>query len=114
MSPHSALRARGSHGSSASMGSPRAAAPQADSGPAMPRRRTPSRDAGAELQRLSARLDQLMFDVQLGATSHRQHESHVEEAEAIAAGIRAVFRAPSAAQPAEHPPLWHRGGKAAW
>lgn len=48
-----------------------------------------------QLQRLSARLDELMRDVSFGTTSHRQHERNVEEAEAIAAGIRGAFRCPA-------------------
>lgn len=63
------------------------------------------------LGRLSSRLDMLIRDVGLRAHSHREVERRIEEAEAIAAGIRGVFRAPSA--PA-NPPLWQAGGRAAW
>jgi hypothetical protein len=58
------------------------------------RRRSPTHSAD-QLERLSARMDFLIRDVRLGAQSHREHERHVEEAEAIATGIRAAFREPT-------------------
>lgn len=63
------------------------------------------------LARLSGRLDELLRDVSIGAQSQRQHELHVEEAEAIARELRATFRSPT--RP-ENAPIWHQGGKAAW
>lgn len=41
---------------------------------------------------LSYRLDNLIGDVSHGTLTHRQHEANVEEAEAIANDLRAVFR----------------------
>ena len=75
-----------------------------------PLRRRPDSPAD-RLDRLSDRLDRLIGDVRLGATSHRQHDAHVDEAEAIAAELRAVFRAPTIAA---HPPLRQVGGRAVW
>lgn len=63
------------------------------------------------LRGLSSDLDELIRDVTLGAKSHRQHEDHVDRAEGIAAGLRAVFRG---AEPPVNPPLLHRGGRAWW
>ena len=81
------------------------------SGPVVGRRR-PSISSPAEaLERLSDRLDQLIYDVRLGAKSQGQHEQHVDAAEAIAGELRAVFRGTGRAQ---HPPLWQQGGRAAW
>lgn len=76
------------------------------------RRRTPANSAD-QLERLSDRLDVLIRDVRIGSKSHREHERHVDEAEAIAAGLRATFREPTPAQPV-NPPLWIEGGKAVW
>jgi len=64
-----------------------------------------------KLQRLSSRLDVLIRDVSIGARSHREHEQHVEEAEAIGAELRAVFRLPTSSQ---NRPRWQDGGKAIW
>ena len=75
--------------------------------------RRPSLSPADRLEELSFRLDELIRDVRLGTRSHREHERHVEEAEAIGAGIRNVFRAPSGAA-ADRPPLAQRGGKAWW
>lgn len=66
------------------------------------------------LERLSTRLDYLIRDVRLGARSQREHDRHVDEAEAIATEIRGAFRTATSPQPA-HPPLWQDGhGRAAW
>lgn len=68
-----------------------------------------------QLSRLSGRLDSLIRDVDLGAHSHRELERQIAEGEAIAEGIRGVFRAPTAAGAAVNPPLWTDGrGRAAW
>ncbi|HEX8585045.1 MAG TPA: hypothetical protein VF680_11610 [Allosphingosinicella sp.] len=75
-------------------------------------RRPPHSRSGAMLEQLSSRLDVLIRDVSFGARSQGEHERHVEEGEAIAAGIRACFRAPT--HDPYNPPLWHKGGKAAW
>jgi hypothetical protein len=64
------------------------------------------------LRRLSDRLDTLLRDVSVDARSQREHERRVDEAEAIAAELTAIFRKPAPA--AVHPPLWHEGGRAAW
>jgi hypothetical protein len=80
------------------------------------RRRPPLSLAPASLDRLrrcSDRLDRLQQQVSVGARSQREHDELVEEAEAIAAELRAVFRAPTPAMPV-NPPLWQQGGKAAW
>ncbi len=74
----------------------------------------------AALQKLSARLDLLIRDAEIGARSHREFERQCDEAEEIAAGIRAAFRGPStgSGQASSHepvnPPLWQQGGSAAW
>jgi hypothetical protein len=73
-------------------------------------RRRPDSPAD-QLQRLSSRLDELIRDVSLGTTSHRQHERNVDEAEAIATELRGVFRAPTNSQ---HAPLRQQGGRAWW
>lgn len=83
-------------------------AARADSSPAQSRRRLDS--PTDRLTRLSGRLDELLRDVSIGARSHRQHELHVAEAEAIAGELRAVFRAPTA----ERMPLQQSGGRAWW
>lgn len=75
--------------------------------------RRPQLSTADQLERLSARLDELIRDVRLGATSHRQHERNVDEGEAIADGIRAVFRAATPAA-LHNPPLWQQGGRAIW
>jgi hypothetical protein len=62
---------------------------------------------------LSSRLDVLIQGVRLGALSHGQHEAHVDEAEAIGAELRAVFRGGSPAAPT-NAPLWQRDGRAIW
>jgi hypothetical protein len=73
-----------------------------------------------QLRRYSDQLDNLIRDAEIGATSHREFERQAAEAEAIAAGVRAVFRGrparPSAAGPVPvHPPIFDDGkGKAAW
>lgn len=88
----------------------RQGAGRADSGPA--RRRPTSSSRDERLAQLSSRLDVLIRDVGLGANSHRELERQIEEAEAIAAGLRAVFRSPTRA---ENPPRWQDGqGRAAW
>lgn len=84
---------------------------------------TPSRsDAGPrrpnsscdQLERMSSRLDELIRDARLGARTHRELERQVDEAEAIAAGIRAAFRERTPANPV-NPPAWEDGkGRAAW
>jgi hypothetical protein len=61
-------------------------------------------DSIARLTRLSDRLDALLRARTIGARSQREHDGHVAEAEAIAAGLRAVFREPTPARPA-NPPL---------
>lgn len=68
-----------------------------------------------QLQRLSSRLDSLIRDIGLGAYSHRETERQIAEGEAIADGIRGVFRSPtSAGAAAVNPPLWTDGkGRAA-
>lgn len=76
-------------------------------------RRRPQSSSVAALERLSSRLDYLIRDVGLGATSQRQVEAMVDEAEAIATGIRALFREPTPAVP-QCPPLRHEGGSAIW
>lgn len=63
------------------------------------------------LEQLSNRLDWLIRDVRAGASSHREVERLVGEGEAIADGIRAVFRESA---PAVNPPLFHQGYRAAW
>lgn len=63
------------------------------------------------LEKLSTRLDYLIRDVSAGATSVRQHDARVAEAEAIAAGIRAVFRGEG--KPV-HPPLGTIAGTFVW
>jgi hypothetical protein len=75
-------------------------------------RRRPTHSAD-RLERMSARLDTLIRDVRLGARSHREHERHVNEAEEIAAGLRAAFRAPTPPK-AVNPPLWQDGNRAIW
>jgi len=68
--------------------------------------------AGDQLHKLGRRLRDLTVRVSAGATSHQQHDRNVDEAEAIAAELRAVFRGSSAPV---HPPLWQDGGgRAAW
>lgn len=88
---------------------PRAAATASDS---LVRTRPAARldSPGARLDRLSARLDELTRDVKIGARSHRETERLVDEAEAIASELRAIFRAPTAQQP----PLRQNGGRAWW
>jgi hypothetical protein len=76
-------------------------------------RRRPQLSPAERLAQLSARLDILIRDVGIGPASHREHDRHVGEAEAIAAGIRAVFRAPTPARPV-HPPLGLGVGKGWW
>jgi hypothetical protein len=73
----------------------------------------PQFDSAVQLERLSARLDNLIRDVRLGVGSHREHERRVDEAEEIAAGLRAVFRERAPARPV-NPPIWQAPGKAAW
>ena len=90
----------------------RAAPAAAVSGPAAAGRRPQQISPAERLERLSSRLDVLIRDVGIGARSHRDVERQIDEAEAIAAGIRAVFRG---AAPAQNPPRWTDGqGKAAW
>jgi hypothetical protein len=74
-------------------------------------RRPPAFSAADALERLSDRLDVLIRDVRLGTTSHRQHERNVDEAEAIGAELRAVFRQST---PPSNPPLAIEGGRAWW
>lgn len=76
-----------------------------------PGRRSP--DSADRLERLSDRLDALIRDVRLGATAQREHDRHVDEAEAIAAGIRAIFRQPTPPRPV-HPPLGRELGGTWW
>lgn len=79
-------------------------------------RRRPISTPSEQLERLSDQFDRLIYDVRLGAKSQRQHDEHVHRAEAIAAGIRAVFRGkatPSHDTPPVHPPL-HQNGSQAW
>lgn len=52
-------------------------------------------DVGAGLDRLVGRLDALAASVKAGARSVREHEAHVDEAEAISAALRALFRGPA-------------------
>lgn len=66
-----------------------------------------------QLRPLADRFDRLMRDVEIGARSQRQHDSHIDEAEAIATELRAAFRGRSSPEPV-NAPLWHNGGKAAW
>lgn len=72
---------------------------------------------------LSDRLDILLRDVSIGARSQRQFELQVEEAEAIATGLRGAFRSPSHSRPGpslsptvrqDNAPLWQGHGKAIW
>ncbi|HXH52554.1 MAG TPA: hypothetical protein VNH53_03870 [Sphingomicrobium sp.] len=67
----------------------------------------------AELGDLSGRLDQLIADVSLQVRSHREVDRQIEEAEAIAERLRALFRG-SSSIPQQHPPLAQRGGQAIW
>ncbi|MEA3042991.1 MAG: hypothetical protein QOH47_829 [Sphingomonadales bacterium] len=61
-------------------------------------------DSPDRLERLSDRLDVLIRDVRSGfATSHREYEARVAEAEAIADGLRAVFCAPTPTGPVNAP-----------
>jgi hypothetical protein len=76
-------------------------------------RRPPHSRSAETLEQLSSRLDVLIRDVGLGARSQREHDHLVDEAEAIATGIRAVFREPTRQDPS-NPPLWQQGGKAIW
>lgn len=64
------------------------------------RGRPQSRDTSAILQRLSDRLDALQRDVSIGAKSQRDFERQADEAESIAAQLRAAFREPTARNPA--------------
>lgn len=102
----------------------RAAAAAADSGPAsgshesttfagppVARRRPHLVPKADRLEQLKSRLERLIDDVRGDAVSHRQFERQVDEAEAIAAGIRATFRGPGAAQ---NPPLQLSAGQAWW
>lgn len=109
--------------------SPSAAAPRrlrpVDGSPSRPAPRR-STDSLAQLTRLSGRLDQLLQRVSVGARHQREHDEIVNEAEAIADDLRAVFRAPSPARAGNvgqviinveprpvHPPL-HIGPGKAW
>jgi len=81
--------------------------------------RRPPLSSADRLRRCSDRLDRLIADVEAGhAGSHREVERRIGEAEAIADGLRAVFRAPSRTGPAaehpRHPPLFINGGEAVW
>lgn len=88
-----------------------AAVTATDSGPEAPRRRPYSNSERLEL--LGRRLRDLTIRVRHGSTSHRQHDRNVDEAEAISAELRAIFRSPT--PPAENQPLWQNGqGQAAW
>lgn len=92
------------HGSAPRDG--RAAAAASPVRSSSPRRRQPVAD---ELERLSFRMDALIRDVRLGATSHRQYEAYVAEAEAISEVLRALFRGTPS-----HPPIRHEQGRAWW
>jgi hypothetical protein len=72
----------------------------------------PLSDKHAELQRLSDRLDGLLRDASTPATSHREFERQADEAEAIAADLRRIYRGREAGP--VNPPLWQDGGRAAW
>lgn len=110
--PHrNILRLSGDRPSSASPSFDRAAAPRRLVRPQAAARKDSA--AAAQLVRLSTRMDELIHSVSLGTASHRQHELHVAEGEAIAAGIRATFRGEPVEDPV-NPPLWQRGGRAAW
>lgn len=74
--------------------------------------RAPRSSPADRLDQLSDRLDLLIRDVRIGATSHRQHDTNVAEAEAIAAELRGVFRG-TGPKPV-NPPLWLGHGKAIW
>ena len=65
------------------------------------------------LDSLSMRLDDLVRDVRFTpqARSHREVDRRINEAEEIAAGLRAIFRS---AAPPEHPPLKREGNGAWW
>ena len=54
--------------------------------------RQPVSTPACQLDDISYRLDNLIRDVRCGAQTHRQHEANVDEAEAIANDLRAVFR----------------------
>ncbi|MDP8995298.1 MAG: hypothetical protein M3N07_10040 [Pseudomonadota bacterium] len=75
--------------------------------------RRPTHSPADRLRRLSTRLDLLLRDAEVGASSHREFERMCVEAEEIADGIRAVFRGETSPQPI-NPPLCHQGGKAWW
>lgn len=51
-------------------------------------------DPVERLNRLGMRLDELTRDVSFGATTHREVERRIGEAEAIAAELIAIFRKP--------------------
>lgn len=69
----------------------------------------------ARLARLSDRFDRLIRDYEAGPRSHREHERLVDEAEAIASGIRAEFRGQVSPQPKAAPLFVSADGlSAAW
>jgi hypothetical protein len=90
---------QGAHARLAGVERSRAAAPAPLGSGAGQRRKASTAD---QLERLSARLDQLIHDERLApAASHRELERRIAEGEAIADDIRAVFRstAPARAAP---------------
>lgn len=82
---------------------------------ASPRSRDAARrpSSADQLRRLSDRLDALIRDVTAGARSQHDVERFCHEGEAIADGIRGVFRSVAAPE-AVHPPLYLKGGHAEW
>lgn len=85
---------------------PHSSAPLSGAGSAVSgqARRRPLPSTADRLTQLSCRLDELIRDISFRpvARSHHETEERIAEAEAIAAGIRDVFRAPAKA---ENPPL---------
>lgn len=80
----------------------RAAASEAVLSGSVPLRRRP--DSNVEkLEQLSCRLQDLTEKVRRGARSWREHDNHIDEAESVAAELRAVFRGR-----AENPPLMEK------
>jgi len=84
--------------------------PASGSTPAARRRHLSTAD---RLDSLSMRLDELIRDVRFTpqATSHREVDRRIGEAEDIATELRAIFRS---ASPPENPPIKRQGTGAWW